>query len=102
MKSVTKLPVVKMADATENPLLRHTHTHLSFFPEKLDAVSNEQRIKFHQDVAEMEHCNKEDRSWLCWEIGAGFSVGKLELPIKEGSNYNITWQLLSISFPYGI
>jgi hypothetical protein len=40
---VTKLLDVKMADATENPLLTHTHTHtqLSFFPEKLGTVSNE-------------------------------------------------------------
>jgi hypothetical protein len=38
----------------------------------------------------MEHCSKDDRSWLCWGIAAGFCVGKVELPIKEGSNHDIT------------
>ena len=66
------------------------HSHLSFFSEKLGAVSNEQCVQFHLDIAKMEQCNKEDRSQLCWGIAAGFSVGKVKLSIKEGSKHNIT------------
>jgi hypothetical protein len=60
------------------------YSHLSFFSEKL----GEQCAQFHQDIAKMEHCSKEDRSHLCWGIAAGFSAGKVKLPKKEGSNLN--------------
>ena len=77
----------------------YTHTSAS---ENLGAVSDEQCIQCHQDIAKMKHCSKEDRSQLCWGISAGFSVGKVELTIKERSNRNITCQLLGSSFSYGI
>jgi len=67
-------------------------SHLCFFLENLEVLSDDQREWFHHNRARMEqqYQVRWDLSMMGdWGIAAGCSVEKMKHPTKEKSNHNV-------------
>jgi hypothetical protein len=63
--------------------------HVSFFPENLVTVNDDQGGLILQDTTKGNNGVKEGECRLCGAIMAGISVVKMKLPIKRRKNCSI-------------